>query len=259
MIITKEGLIEQEEGEYQISKSAIMTTLVCYWLLIKRYTEEDFREAGLPWRYNIKQVNDLIAPRDFFNYVYICEVIRTRVHHWYDLAEGRIEDWIKAGKTKRDLKIYKMYQALAIQGWSRNPDKSKTGALGNTAKAMRLSRQTVKNLIVKYPDPPEPPFVQRFARMILDYHFEQENRFGDLWSWNATHLLPPEYNVAELPTVNFEDFKKHNEGKKELDFSVLDEMYAEFRKLKLVYYGGIYQMFVTKGSARVKDLRKPSQ
>jgi len=62
-------------------------------------------------------------------------------------------------------------------------------------------------------------------------------RIGEFWFWKASRLLPPEYGGQNYsPQVSISNFKKHNEGTKELDFAVLDEMYEEFSKLKLVRY-----------------------
>ncbi len=262
MIITKEGFWKLEEGEYQISSNSIVSTLLAYWQVAKKYSLDDLRKQGFSSYPAVEEFEDSVTPRELFNYVYVSEIVRNGKenppsYYWYTQAEGKLEDWEKSGR-KKEWKLYRMHMALKGHGWSPDTEKSEPGSMGRAAKQLGWSRQTVRNLLLKCPEPPEPPFRQRFARMVLDYYYEMHRRIGEFWYWKAKYLLPPEYGTEDyVPRVSLEDFMKHNEGRKELDFALLDEMYEQFSKLKLLFYGGLYQMFVTKGEVRLTDLREP--
>lgn len=145
-----------------------------------------------------------------------------------------------------------MHRVLKKHGWSSDPKKSKWGSIKRAAEELGWSRPTLNKYIKKYPSPPEPPWQQRVARMILDYYYEMRDRIGDFWHWKASWLLPFRMGTYEEE----ENFFEHQRNRERLDFSILDDIFDEFSKLKLVWYGW-RSMVITKGEVKVTDLREP--
>lgn len=112
MFITKEGFWELEDGEFEITSNSIMSTLVAYWLIVKRYSKDDLWKKGLNWYPAVETIKDSVAPREFFNYVYISEMVRDGhmsppSYYWTRRAEGRLEDWEKSGNCSRCIRCLK--------------------------------------------------------------------------------------------------------------------------------------------------------
>lgn len=257
MIITEKGLWKLEEGEYDITSNAIMSSLVAYWLASKRYTIDDLEQKGLPWSCD---VGESVEPRELFNYIYISQMVRDGhtsppSYYWIRLADGTLRRGEKAPLWK---KVENMYKVLEKYGWSQDSEKSKWGSMTRAAEELGWSTQTLRNYIKKYPETPEPPWGTQFARMVLDYYEKAREKIGGFWFWKASHLLPPQYGGQNyIPEVPLSDFMKFNEGKKELDFSILDDMYKEFSMIKFVRYSPWEHMVITKGDVKITDLRKP--
>lgn len=256
MIITKEGFCKLEEGEFEITSNAIMSTLVCNWLLSKRYNVDDLESKGLNW---YCEIGESVEPREFFNYVYISEIVRDGhtsppSSYWRNLADVRV---FRGERVPLWKKVANMYRVLEECGWSPDPYKSKWGSIMKALKKLGWTRSTLYNYIKRYPEAPEPPWENRFARMILNHYEKAYEKIGEFWYWKASSLLPPQYGgQGYMPDLSESDFMKHNEGRNKLDFSVLDEMYEEFCKIKLVDCG-FRSMIITKGEPNLTDLREP--